>query len=192
VQLNRAILLRDVGRLGEALDQANQAIAQVGKEPALRNSVLPLLVRSSVLYAMGDREGARKDWEEALRVNSREATVFSPDRVRIFARSWPWAQAFFAWLETHAPEHAVLAVACAETALRAGEYQQAVEKFSEAILQHPALRDLSYYRGLAYLGLGQQQQALEDFRQAEQVTRRAHIRRYAAAHLRKLAALPGD
>jgi tetratricopeptide (TPR) repeat protein len=191
-ELNRAILLRDVGRLGEALDQVNLAITQGSKEPALRTSILPLLVRSSVLFGMGDHESARKDWEEALCVNSREATIFSPDRVRIFARSWPWAQAFFAWLGTNAPERAIIPVAYAETALRAGEYQVAVEQFTTAMLQHASLRDLSYYRGLAHLGLGDDEKAREDFQQAEQVTRRAHIRRYAAAQLRKLAALPGN
>ena len=191
VYLNRSILLRDAGRLVEALDQVNLAIAKERIDSSVRTGVQPLLVRSSLLYAMGDHESARRDWEEAQRLNPREATVFSPDRVRIFARSWPWAMAYFAWLQTRSVERSLLAVSCAETALRAGEYRMAVEQFTEAIRLHPGLRDLCYYRGLAYLGLGDQQKAGDDFRSAEQITRRAHIRRLAKFHLRQMVAQPG-
>ena len=164
----------------------NLALPDAGLESALRSPVLPLLVRSSVLFSMGDHDGARRDWEEALRQNPREVTVFSPDRVRIFARSWEWAEVFFAWLETHAPDRSILALAHGEVALHAGEYACAVVQFSEAMKRFPALRDLSYYRGLAFLELGDRERAIADFHAAQQVSRRAHIQRFTAARLRAL------
>jgi len=188
VHLNRAILLRDAGRLVEALQETNLALPGAESEPALRSPVLPLLVRSSILFNMGDHESARRDWEEAIRRNAQEVTAFSPDRVRIFARSWEWAEAFFAWLQNHAPDRSILAVAHGEVALRAKEYHSAVAQFSDAMKRYPALRDLCYYRGLAYQELGDRENAIADFRAAQQVSRRMHIQRFASAHLRALTA----
>lgn len=182
--LNRAILLRDEGRLEEALVEANHAAAEAEKEPVLRGPVLVLLVRSTVSFSMGDLEGARKDWDAALHANAREASGFSPDRVRIFARDWAWVEAYFQYLQEHAPDRSALPVSLGEIAMRAGQSRRAAEEYSEAIRRFPTQPDLSYYRGLVYLQLGENDQAARDFRTAHEASSRAHIRRLAAARLR--------
>jgi len=136
---------------------------------------------------MGDRAGAAQDWESALRANPREVYVFSPDRVRIFARAWNWSAVFFEWLDGRADDRSIVALGWAETALHAGQYGLAAEKFGEAMRHYTYLRDLVYFRGLAYLGMGDMPKALDDFRAAEQISRRAHIRRFASGHIRRLS-----
>jgi Zn-dependent protease/Tfp pilus assembly protein PilF len=186
IALNQAILQRDEGHYVEALGTIQRVIDGAAKEPALRGPVLPLLVRSTILFALRDREGAKRDWDEALRANAREATLFSPDRVRIFAQDWAWAETYFTFLRTRAPERGLLPVTLAEVAMRAGRNQRAAEEYSEAIRRYPAQSDLSYYRGLVYAQMGEKEKAATDFSHAVQSSKRAHIRRLAAARLRLL------
>lgn len=186
VHLNRAVLLRDAGRLEEALQEVNQALQTAAGEPTLHTPVLPLLTRSTILFKMGETQKAELDWKEALHANSREAAAFSPDRTRIFARDWAWVEAYFGWLEKNAPDRSLLPASRGEVSLRARRYSQAAADFSEAIQRHPTLRDLVYYRGMAYLGLGEKQKAADDFRVAVQVSDRAHIRRLAGMRLRSI------
>ena len=186
VHLNRAVLLRDAGRLEEALAEVNLSLQTAAGEPALHSPVLQLLTRSSILFKLGEIQKAEQDWKEALHANPREAASFSPDRIRIFARDWAWVEAYFGWLEKNAPDRSLLPASRGEVSLRARRYTQAAADFSEAMQRHATLRDLVYYRGMAYLGLGENKKAAEDFREAVQVTNRAHIRRLAGMRLRSI------
>ena len=189
VHLNRAVMLRDAGHLEDALREANLALKTALGDPALRSPVLPLLVRSMVYFRMGQVAAVEADWRAALRANSREAIAFSPDRARIFARDWAWVEVYFAWLMKNSPDPSLLPFARGELALRAGQYAQAAENLTQAVQSQPNqpnLRDLVYYRGMAYLGLGEPQKAAEDFRQAVRFSRRTHIRRLAAMRLRAI------
>jgi tetratricopeptide (TPR) repeat protein len=138
------------------------------------------------LFKLGEIQKAEQDWKEALHANPREAASFSPDRIRIFARDWAWVEAYFGWLEKNAPDRSLLPASRGEVSLRARRYTQAAADFSEAMQRHATLRDLVYYRGMAYLGLGENKKAAEDFREAVQVTNRAHIRRLAGMRLRSI------
>lgn len=187
--LNRAVLLREAGRLDEALAEANLAVEKVQTERGTNFSpVLVYLLRSMILFGLGDGKGAQADWEAARRTNAREAAAFSPDRAQIFSRDWSWTQAYFSWLEQHGADKTLLAVSRGDVALRARQFQHAAADFDEAQKRQPALRDLCYYRGLAYLEMGRQAEAAADFRSALQVSARGHIRRMAAARLKQVEA----
>jgi tetratricopeptide (TPR) repeat protein len=187
--LNRAVLLREAGKLDEALAEANQAVEKIHMERGTNISpVLVYLLRSLILYGMGDATRVQADWEAAQRFNAREAAAFSPDRAQIFSRDWAWTQAYFAWLEQHGADKTLLAISRGDVALRARQFMQAAANFDEAQKRQPALRDLCYYRGLAYLEMGRQADAAADFRRALQVSARGHIRRLAAARLKQVEA----
>lgn len=185
--LNSAILLRDEGDLPGAAQAIQRAFEAVANERDRSGLLLMYLVRSSIFYRQGMRDAARQDWEEAFRLSSREAMSFPVDRQRIFASDWDWVRDYFAFLEEKAPGSPMILAARGETALRAGQWQQAVEDFTRLMLQMPSLQDVSLYRGQAYAQLGDLERAVADFRQAREISRRAHIRRLAEVHLRALS-----
>ncbi|GAP08677.1 Zn-dependent proteases [Anaerolinea thermolimosa] len=185
--LNSAILLRDDGDLAGAAQAIQHAFEAVASERDRSGLLLMYLVRSSILYRQGRRDAARQDWEEAFRLSSREAMSFPVDRQRIFASDWDWVHDYFAFLEEKAPGSLMILAARGETALRAGQWQQAVEDFTRLMLQMPSLQDVTLYRGQAYQQLGNLEQAVADFRRAREISRRAHIRRLAEVHLRALS-----
>uniref|UniRef100_A0A7C4KJI1 Tetratricopeptide repeat protein n=1 Tax=Anaerolinea thermolimosa TaxID=229919 RepID=A0A7C4KJI1_9CHLR len=185
--LNSAILLRDEGDLTGAAQAIQRALEAVANERDRSGLLLMYLVRSSIFYRQGKREAARQDWEEAFRLSSREAMSFPVDRQRIFASDWEWVRDYFAFLEEKAPGSPLILAARGETALRAGQWQQAVEDFTRLMLQMPSLQDVTLYRGQAYEQLGNLERAVADFRRAREISRRAHIRRLAEAHLRALS-----
>lgn len=184
--LNSAILRRDEGDLQAAAENVQRAFDAIAKERDQSGMVLLHLVRSSILYQQGQQAAARLDWEAAYRFASRDAMTFAVDRQCIFARDWNWVRGYFAFLESQSPDSPLIFAARGETALRAGQWQQAVEDFTRLISQMPALQDVSIYRGQAYQQLGKLDLAAADFRRAIQVTRRAHIRRMAEAQLKAL------
>ncbi len=185
--MNGAILLRDEDSLEKAMEYIQRAFEAAAREHDRTGLVLMHLVRSSIAYRQGQPENAHQDWEEAYRISSRDAMTFSVDRQRIFAPDWTWVTDYFAFLESKNPHSPNILAARGETALRAGKWQQAVDDFSRLIQQMPALQDISLYRGQAYEELGQVGLAVQDYRRAKDISRRAHIRRMAEDRLKALA-----
>jgi tetratricopeptide (TPR) repeat protein len=139
-----------------------------------------------MLFDQGEAVGAQADWETAQRLNPQESASFSPDRARIFAKDWRWAEAYFLWLERHGAEKSILTVSRGEVALRAGQFERAAMDFEAAQKRYPPLRDLCYYHGIANQEMGRFKDAGLDYRRAMQVSRRKHIRRLAALRLKQV------
>ena len=186
--LNRAILHRDEGNLATASADIQRAIELIGHELDRFGLQMLHLVHSSILYKQGQKEAACAAWEEAYRASPREAVMFPSDRQRIFAGDWDWVNDYFVFLETKTSNAPLIPVMRGEIALRAGQWQQAVDDFTRAMKQQTVMQDICLYRGQAYEQMGKFDLAAQDYRQAIEVSQRVHIRRQAETRLRLLPA----
>ncbi len=184
--VNRAILHRDEGNLDTAAGDIRRALERAAEEQDRAGLQLIHLVRSSILYRQGRVEEAQAAWEDAYNTAPRDAVIFPSDRQRIFSSDWGWVSGYFAFLESKTPAAPLIPVMRGEIALRAGQWQQAVDDFTRAMKQQSVMQDICLYRGQAYEQLGRADLAEQDYRTAIKVTQRAHIRRQAQARLKAL------
>ncbi len=180
--LNRAILHRDGGQLDQAAMDIQRAfeLDDAGQPSSL---VLLHLVKSSILYCQGLQPAARAEWELAIQASPRDAQIFPADRQHIFIKDWAWVLDYFKFLETKFGTTHLIPLMRGEMALRAGQWQRAIDDFSRVLAEQPAFQDVRYYRGRAYEHIGRSDLAAADYRRAIQITRRRHVRRQAETRL---------
>jgi tetratricopeptide (TPR) repeat protein len=180
--LNRAILNRDAGHLEQAALDMQRAFDLV--TPGETGSLVLLhQVKSSILYRQGLLPAARAEWELAHQISPRDSQIFPPDRQHIFIKDWTWVLDYFSFLESKLPSTHLIPLMRGEMALRAGQWQQAIDDFSRVLVEQPAFQDIRYYRGRAYEQIGRPDLAAADYRSAIQITRRGHVRRQAVLRL---------
>jgi tetratricopeptide (TPR) repeat protein len=180
IRPNWAIAYLDRGRLRQELGDLISARSDMDKAVELgQGSIIVYVLRSVLRFQMGDLQGARKDADQALLYAPQWMLVFPEAFLFNFKGQLPWAMDYYARAIERMPKAYQAYQGRADACRVNRRFAWALADYQRAINLAPKQAELYLSRGLLFRQMGLPEKAVEDFRQAEQLSRKSHIRRTA-------------
>ena len=163
----------DQKRYEPAMRELDRAIELLPETP------LFYLVRSMAHYRLGNLVQAHQDQASALRLSPRDALTVSEVNLEIYKDNLDWAQDYYGWVLEKYPRQWLAYQGRADAHLVNGEPASAIADYDLALELAPKEAALYLRRGIAYQKAGNVTQAAGDFRSAQVLARKSHLRRRA-------------
>ncbi len=180
---DRGSVFLDQREFQAALEQFTKAISLLAQFPLFH------VIRSMVLFRLGELNAAHKDQDTAVRLSEKDSLTMYDINMQVYEGYLDWAEDFYArFLLGHARSwHAYQGRADAYRVNR--EYEKGIADYTRAIQINPREARLHLGRGRCYQALNEAERAAADFRQSLMLTDKLHLRRQAEDLLKTM---PGD
>lgn len=188
---DRGSVMMDQKEYSSALAEFNRAIALMPQH------YLFYLIRSTAHFRLGALEAARRDEDEALRLDDRNALVMSEFNLIVYDGFLDWAEDYYGrviaknnrQLQSWGQAPAQLGYAYrgrGDAYRRNGLYAEAIQDYSAALQIAPKEAHLYLARGKARKALGETEEAKADLQAVLALTEKTHLKRQANELLRNL------
>lgn len=159
------------------LDQALELQADIA---------LFFVVRSQAHYRLEHFEFARQDQMKAVRLSPQEALTMDEVNLEVYKDYLDWALDYYSWVLEKYPKQWLAYRGRADAQLVNGQFAAAIPDYDRALELAPGEAALYLHRGMAHKNLGNSAQAGDDFRSAQKLARKSHLRRQASQLLEQV------